>query len=149
MLNFLGFLDIVGGSVIDYEIQYKNAIKFNGFMIGVNFLYYYPIFKSYPCLKQKAVKRECTLKVISKWNKDAIFLSRMIFEWCTACLKFIIHDLGFWTADEEILLFLFFFKFSLLLQKFHLTVYSGCQMISSEIVQAYIKYIHGAEWGKS
>lgn len=79
MLNFLGFLDIVGGSVIDYEIQYKNAIKFNGFMIGVNFLYYYPIFKSYPYLRQKAVKRERTLKVISKWNKDAIFLPRMIF----------------------------------------------------------------------
>lgn len=45
--------------------------------------------------------------------------------------------------------FFFFKKFSLLLQKFHLTVYFGCQMISSEMVQAYIQYIYGAEWGES
>lgn len=37
----------------------------------------------------------------------------MIFEWYTGCLKFIIHDLGFWTEDGEMILFSFLFKVSL------------------------------------
>lgn len=37
----------------------------------------------------------------------------MIFEWYTDCLKFIIHDLGPWTEDEEMVLFSFLFKISL------------------------------------
>lgn len=27
----------MGGSITDYEIQYKNVIKFNGFMMGLIF----------------------------------------------------------------------------------------------------------------
>lgn len=37
----------------------------------------------------------------------------MIFEWYTDCLKFIIHDLGFWTEDGEMILFSFLFKIPL------------------------------------
>lgn len=40
-------------------------------------------------------------------------------------------------------------KCTLLLQNFNLNVDSGCQMISFEMVQAYIQYIYEVEWGKS
>lgn len=113
-LIFSEFLDIAGDRITNYKIQYENDVKFNCFMIGIKFFYISIQFVKVTHVQtRKSIKLEHTVKVIHKWNKDVIFLSRMIFEWYVDCLKFIIYDLGFWTEDGETILFSYSFKISL------------------------------------